>query len=118
MYGLSKDVDLAFLKGKELHQVCTGANEVILHFDDYIAITIMSECDYKSKIGEIVRIERYPTSSSLICQLLGSSITEAQGKDDGTLVLEFANGDALTLYDDSKEYESYQIKHGEQLIVV
>ena len=118
MYGLPKNIDLAFLLEKSLQQVCVGFNDLILQFDDDLGITITSECDYESKRDEVTRIEKYPLSASMICQLLGCSIVQAKGAEDGTLVLRFSNEDTLTIYDDSKEYESYQIKHREHLIIV
>jgi hypothetical protein len=118
MYGLPKHVDLRFLIGKELLSISVAPNEVILRFDDYLTINITSECNYQPSVGEIIRIENYPASASLICRLLCSSITEVKGEEDGTLVLQFSNGDTLTIFDDSKQYESYQIKHGDKLIIV
>jgi hypothetical protein len=118
MYGLPKNIDLRFLIGKELLSISVAPNEVILRFDDYLTINITSECDYQPSVGEILRIENYPASASLICRLLCSTITEVKGDEDGTLSVKFSNGDMLTICDDSKQYESYQIKHGDKLIVV
>jgi len=50
--------------------------------------------------------------------LLGKSILVARNGGGGTMALEFVNESTLYLYDDSADYESYMIKHGDQLIVV
>ena len=118
MYGLPKNIDLTFLLGKQLHQVCIGSNDLILKLDDHIIITVTSGCAYQSNNNETTSVEHYPTSASLICQLLDSSVVEAQGQENGTLSLKFSNCDTLIIYDDSKQYESYQIKHNERLIIV
>jgi hypothetical protein len=118
MYGLPKHIELGFLLKKELQSVSFGLHEVILCFNDYLTINVTSECTYQSKAGEIVKIDSYIASATLICTLISQSIAEARGEEDGTLTLQFTNGDMLTIYDDSNQYESYQIKHGDKLIVV
>ena len=118
MYGLPKNLDLGFLLGKALQQICVGSHEVILKFDDDLEVTVTSECDYKSKTGQFTRVKEYPASASMICRLLGFSIVKAEGTEDGTLTLRFSNEDTLIIYDDSKQYESYQINYHEHLIVV
>jgi hypothetical protein len=118
MYGLPKNIELGFLLKKELQSVSFGLHEVILCFDDYLKITVTSECSYQLKAGEIIEIDSYIASASLICALISHSIVEARGDEDGTLILQFSNGDKFTIFDDSEQYESYQIKHGDKLIVV
>ena len=49
---------------------------------------------------------------------LNQTVAEAEGSEDGTLRLAFDTGETLTIYDDSAEYESYTIRHGERVIVV
>jgi hypothetical protein len=118
MYGLPKNIELGFLFKKELQSVSIGLHDVILHFDERVTITVTSECKYQTKTGEGVPIENFPASASLICQLINHSIVEAQRAENGTLSLKFSNEDALIIYDDSEQYESYQIQNGDKLIVV
>ena len=49
--------------------------------------------------------------------LLEHSVAKVSGGKDGTLTLVFDNGDHLWCFDDP-HYESYHIKHGEQVIIV
>lgn len=119
MYGLPKDIDLSFLVGKTIIQVCVGFNELILNLDEgQISICIQSVCAYHSEDGPTLEIEAYPVSASTICGLLGKPIIQAQSEENGTLTLKFLGGSVFTIYDDDKQYESYQIKHGDKLIVV
>jgi hypothetical protein len=39
---------------------------------------------------------------------LGAAISKVEGMPDGTLTLDFNNAGRVTVYDDSKQYESYQ----------
>ena len=118
MYGLPKNTDLSFLLGKELQSVSIARHSLVINFDDDERITITSECTYQPNKGDTVQFENYPASASLICKLLGSSIVGARGAEDGSLALEFSNGDTFRIHDDSIQYESYQIKFGSRLIVV
>ena len=119
MYGLPKNVDLTFLLRKKILQVCIGFNEIIFHFDeDRVSICIQSTCAYQSEDGTVVQIENYPISASTLCKVLGEPIIQVHGEESGALKLKFSNGSTLTIYDDDKQYESYQIKHGDKVIVV
>ena|SRR6266480_5741145 len=118
MYGLPKDLDLSFLHGKELLQVCIGMHQVILNLEDQVTISVESEYAHRAKNGEAIRYKDCRLSASMLCSLLGFSIITASGKPDGTLTLRFSNEELLEIFDDSKEFESYQIKQGPRLIVV
>lgn len=51
-------------------------------------------------------------------ELVGSSVSIANGDEDGTLTLRFNNGQGLKVYDTSKQYESYTIAYeGKEIIV-
>ena len=50
--------------------------------------------------------------------LVGATIQNFVGHEDGTLILTFSNGQRLTIPDSSKEYESYLITRPCQTIVV
>ena len=40
MYGLNPEINLSFLVGRELLQVCIGIHQVQLHFDKDVSISI------------------------------------------------------------------------------
>ena len=58
------------------------------------------------------------TVSSIAMPRRSSDVSKAKGRTDGTLRLSFSRGGVLEIYDDSKQYESYQIQHGKDLYVV
>ncbi len=120
MYGLKKDVDLGFLNGRELIQVCIGLYQTIFKFDDEVAISVEREFRYFD--GQDEWTWRPEPGSSLLAArtvaLLGASIESFEGDADGTLALTFSNGRRLTIVDSSKEYESYDITRAGQTIVV
>lgn len=123
MYGLSADVDLSFLVGRELHQVCIGRHQAILYFPDPtagdVSISIETDIGHKSKIGELTALYKtiIPAAPTLV-SLMNCIIVKAFAAPPGTLVLVFSNDEVLEVYDTSLEYESYQISYGGKVIVV
>jgi len=118
MYGLPSDLDLGWLVGATLLQVCIGANEVILRFDADICITIESKFRVCNASGHDAVFESPPAAAASLVVLLSDSIAEVVGQRDGTLRLSFAKTGVLEIYDSSRDYESYQIQHGSQVHVV
>jgi hypothetical protein len=120
MYGLKKDIDLSFLNGRELGQVAIGLYHIRFGFDEDVAISVEGGFGYFDGQAEWTwRPE--PGSAQIAARtiaLLGASIDGFEGKADGTLTLMFSNGQRLTILDNSKEYESYDITRPGQTIVV
>ena len=113
MYGLPKDFDGSFLVGRTLETVCFAQFQVYLHFDANITIGIESAYSYRT--DQVVDV---PVQESNLMQLLGSTVSAARGDETGTLSLLFSNGDRLQVFDTTKQYESYTISYGDQVIVV
>ena len=118
MYGLSDDLDLSFLVGMTLLQLCIGENEVILRFDEDSSITIESRFrvggldDHTAVFGDA------PSSAGFLAKFLSDSIIDVLGRQDGTLRLSFAKGGFLEIYDSYRDHESYQIQHHQEIYVV
>src|SRR5262245_30928410 len=113
MYGLPKDFDGGFLAGRTLEMVCFSENQMVLHFGGEVSITIESAFSYRD--AQVVNV---PVHESNVMELLGSSVSGAQGDADGTLSLIFDNGQSLKVYDTTQQYESYSIAYGDKVIIV
>ena len=118
MFGLPKDLNLAFFEGKVLLQACFGANDLILNFDGDVSLTVLSSVSCKSSSGIIQQYDDFRQVAPLVMALLNCTVLSAEGDEAGTLTLWFDGGGTLAIHDDSNEYESYTIKNGEQMIVV
>lgn len=113
MYGLPKNFDGSFLVGHTLEMVCFAQYQVNLHFDSKINIRIESSFSYK-----VEHPVKMPVQNSNLMELLGMTVTEVHGSEDGTLNLLFENGQLLKIYDTSKQFESYIITfEGKEIIV-
>lgn len=119
MYRLPSDFDPARLVGCALEQVSFSQNTVHLAFSGNVSITIES-CFQHSTRGAPGNAERtsLPVRESRLMLLLGQLIESAHVSEDGTLTLKFADGQTLSCFDDTPQYEAYKIKFGDEEIVV
>jgi Family of unknown function (DUF6188) len=120
MYGLKKDIDLSFLNGRELIQIAIGLYHISFRFDDDVAISVEAEFSYFDGQAEWTW-KQEPNSVEVAARtvaLLGHTIQTFESKTDGSLKLEFSNGQRLTMIDSSKDYESYDITRPGQTIII
>lgn len=120
MYGLKKEIDLSFLAGREVGQIRVGLYQVVFAFDEDVAISVEAEFHYRDDQGEWVW-KPEPGATQIAARtvaLLGATIQSFESHENGMLLLNFSNGNSLTILDSSKEYESYDITLPGRTIVV
>jgi hypothetical protein len=108
MYPLPADVDLHFLVGLELIQVCVGESQVILNFDRATSISL--ECPFELN-GQIVQAPE-------LLPLVSHRVTNADAIRPSRVTLTFSNGCSLAFEDSCPEFESYQISSPDRMIIV
>lgn len=118
MYGLPEDIDLNFLMGKRLIQICISTHQIIMRFDDDITISVESAIKLFDDKGDVHLYEDNRSINQDLLMLLENSISDVISNKTGTLILHFDNGNKVELNDDSAKYESYQIVGDGQTIVV
>jgi len=118
MNRLPPDLDLSFFKDKPLIQICVGANELILNFDDSLSITVTSRIGFTGLLGAHDTYEDFPRAAPAVVVLLNDIVVTAEGDSTGTLTLTFRSGIKLAFYDTSDRFESYLVKNGDDVIVV
>jgi hypothetical protein len=118
MYRLRKDVDLSFLFGAQLLQVCVGKNELMLNFDRDVRVTILSDIVVTPPRGAPVTYRDTAGGATALLPLLHDSITGATATDAGGLQLSFQTGATVELLDTSSQFESFWLSDGDHKIVV
>ena len=118
MYGLPSNVDLSFLVGATLNQACFGANELILKFSGDTTLTIESSYRVAVPGHDSTLFDDVRTSAPSVVGLIERRVSGVEGSTDGTLSILFDAAYRLDVYDTSAQFESYQIVHGDQMIVV
>ena len=118
MFGIRNASDFSFLLGKTVQLVCLGQYQTRIHLED---ANISIECKHRLFIVEgskEIVWERDEFPSEGISKLLGQTLSEVCLGANGALELTFSKGDRLSLFDDSQQYESFQVGYGDRPIVV
>ena len=119
MYGLPDKIDLSFFLGKDLEQISFGPAQIQFYFSDRIHIGIGGKLSHSAGGKTSVWGEGVPPmNAASVLSLIGASVIDVHGTSDGTLTLTFSNDESLVLFDDSDHYESYTIRHGDDVFVV
>ncbi len=112
------DFDPSMFVGSHLERVSFGA--FIVHFDfsasDSLYLSVEGSYEHSSNDGWIDAV-RLPTAQSRLMQLTNHAVVDAQVESRERLRLAFDHGQELVVIDDSDQFESFQIGHGEQLWV-
>ena len=110
---MDPNLDLGFLVGLEVTQICVGQNELILRCHPIGAITIEGEWRLLNTEGVEVdqRIDHSERETSRIHKLLGERIDEYKIVSDRLLELRFSGGWVLLVEDSSDQYESFSIQY-------
>jgi uncharacterized protein DUF6188 len=107
----SRDVaDLSFLKGRELEMICFSAYSLYLHFPNEIIITIEGPFQHQSTTDTTpAAFRNFPLRDSNLISLLTHRVDDAHRKKDGSLQLEFSNGNTIVIAGQAGPYESYNV---------
>lgn len=112
MYGLSTEIDLAFLVGHTLHEVHPGAYQVRMVFDRDLEIAIECECRVDGAMRSLDEL------AAALSPFVGRSVQQAEHRGNGSLQLAFELSGVLTLLDGNGQFESYNITWSGGSIVV
>jgi hypothetical protein len=118
MHGFEHDASFGFLQGLTLTQVCLGQYATQLHFGPQGSISMEGQYVHlTSEDREIVQ-PRSSCGPNELFRLLGQSVVEVAIISTERMLISFSNGDALTLIDDSEQYESFVVNWDQRIIVI
>ena len=111
MYGVPKDLDLTYLHGAELIQVCLGVHQVQFHFHPRGILSVEGEWELRAADdSELDRSEPPPRTRPFeLHRLLGPKVTDTVLAPPNWLAIRFERGELLRVFDDSEQYESFNI---------
>lgn len=120
MYGRNGEIgtaDISFFVGATLTQICLGANDLGVNFQDpQCSVMISSSFGIQTANNEIVKHDL--TMGHLLRPFLNLDLIAATWAEMGTLIFTFDGNDQLHVFDDSDQYESYVINYKDLTIVV
>ena len=114
MYGLDPANIERFthLRGGEVQQVCVSAFELQFELYPKGHISVWAKCELREAHGDVADVwdgkQRSPSFCAFI-DLLGATVSEVSIDNATTLRLRFVDGRQLVLFDDSQQYESFQV---------
>jgi hypothetical protein len=111
MHGVPVDLDLAFLHGAELVQVCLGVWQIQFHFHPGGSIFVQGNWELLSAAGEQVDRshdgpERPPFE---LHRLLGRTVDGTEVSAPDSFSLRFDGGNVLRVYGSLGQYEDFEI---------
>ena len=111
MHGVPADLPIQPFVGQELNEICVGRFQIQLHFSGAGRISVEGGWELRDGAGDIVDRAAEPESreSYRIHRLLDVAVTRFSIDPPRSFTLFFNNGLALTVFDDSEQYESFAI---------
>ncbi len=120
MYGVPKDLDLTPFVGAELDQLAVCRYQIDFIFFPKCSVCCRGKWEAHGPAGELIdqSIEGGPSARSeyRVHKLLGKTVTRTQGDPPDSFSLFFEDGSILTVFDDSAQYESFEIEPGNIII--
>jgi len=111
MYGVPTDLPVERFVGHELNQVCLGRFQVQFHCSGTGSIFVEGRWELRDKTGALLDSVREHSErlSYQIHRILDVPIERAAVDPPRSFALFFKGGLALTVFDESEEYESFSI---------
>jgi hypothetical protein len=114
VYGVPADLNLAFLHGAKLIQVCLGQYQLQFHFHPTGSISVEGGWALQDAAG--VRIDGHHDGPERppyqLHRILGHRVVASEVSAPAWFALRFEGGELLQVFDDSPQYESFQIEPG------
>lgn len=114
MYGVPADLNLTFLHGAELIQVCLGLSQLQFHFHPVGSIAVEGGWELLDADG--ARLDGWQDGPDRppyqLHRLLGRRVAGSEVAAPDWFALRFEGGEVLRVFDDSPQYESFQIEPG------
>jgi hypothetical protein len=111
MYGVPTDLDLGYLHGATLIQVCLGEYQLQFHFHPKGSISVEGRWELHDAAGELIDrlYDGMERPAYQLHRLLGQAVVGTEVAAPVSCALRFQKGEVLRLFDDSQQYESFQI---------
>lgn len=111
MYGVPSDLPLADFVGHTCTQIALGCFQIQFHFGNASSISVESRWQLQSAAGDIIdaACAHRDRECYRVHRLLGVAITRFEIRPPHSFTLFFETGDALAVFDDSNESESFSV---------
>src|SRR5690349_6610382 len=113
MYRIPANLDLHDIIGSEIYEIGWGKYHIIFNFYSKRNITVESLIELWNE-GKVLTTwaQNEQWSNHLVQNILQVKVTSYQVESDTVLAIHFENGYTLRIYDNSDQYESFEIGPG------
>ena len=118
MYGIPAGETFAFLVGRRLDQLCFGRYQLQLRFDKAVTVSVESDLGVRSPGSTEVIVEDTRDAAAILVAALATCVTVVEVHGSRSFSMTFEGGLSLRVIDGEESYESFQVHHGENVIVV
>jgi hypothetical protein len=113
MYGVPANLDLTFLHNALLIQVCLSQTQVQFHFSPVGSVSVEGGWELLDHAGDCIdRQHDWPRPPFQLHRLLGQRVVDSEVSAPEWFCLRFESGEALKVFDDSTQFESFSIQPG------
>ncbi len=118
MYGVPPNLDLSRFKGAVLIQLCVGEFQLQFHFQPRASVDVEGKWELRDENGSLIDgTQRGGKTDALYAhRLLGKKVESWSLDPPNSFSLRFESGHVLTVFDDSREYESFSIQPGDVFV--
>lgn len=111
MYGVPTDLPIQPFVGQDLNQICLTRFQIQLHFSGAGSIGVEGGWEIRDGTGNLLdSAEPHESRESYrIHRLIDVPVAGFSIDPPRSFTLSFANGLALTVFDDSEQYESFSV---------
>ena len=115
MYGVPADLDLSRFKGAVLINLCLGEFQVDFRFHPKVSISVEGKWELRDSTGSLIdgMKPNAQRDALYIHVLLGKRVAGFSLDAPRSFSLRFETGHVLTVFDESREYESFSIQPGD-----
>ena len=118
MYGVPAELDLKFLCGAELIQLCLGLYSIQLHVHPTGDISIEGDWELLDGTARLADCNCWGPGRGpyQLHALLGQHVTATEVAAPKSFALQFNSGHLLRVFDNSPEHESFSIQPGDIIV--
>jgi hypothetical protein len=110
MYGVSEELPFAAFVGAECNMIALGRFQVQFHFDNK-SINIEGKWELRDPVGNIIdrKVAHDQREAYRVHMIIDQRVCGFEVAVPVSFTLLFENGYALTIYDDTPQYESFSM---------
>ena len=102
-------MDLSFLRGKRVDQICIGLYQLQIRLSEEVCISIERDFQHKNKGQATGQREELSSRGATLISLLGKTVERVVMENEKSVTIQFSNSELLTIFVEGGAYESLTV---------